>query len=74
VVVRVRIDRNKCVVAHFCLLYAPTVFVPLGDLGKPAIAENYRISLEEGAIPDELVDAVKEAEKNCPSKAIRVYV
>lgn len=74
-VVRVRIDRGKCVVAHFCLFYAPTVFVPVLPEGKPAIVEQYRVDgkIEEGMVPDSLYDAVKEAERNCPSGAIRVY-
>ncbi|AFA38072.1 Ferredoxin [Pyrobaculum oguniense TE7] len=72
--VKVRIDRSKCVVAHFCLFYAPTVFVP-GEGGKPAVAAEYSVngSLEEGVVPDELFESVKEAERHCPSRAIKVY-
>jgi ferredoxin len=71
--IRVRIDRSKCVVAHFCLFYAPTVFIP-GDGGKPVIAPEYATSgVEEGVVPDELYDQIKEAERHCPSRAIRVY-
>jgi hypothetical protein len=42
-VVKVRIDRRKCVVAHFCLFYAPTVFIPLLPEGKPGISEQFRL-------------------------------
>ncbi|MDT7870672.1 MAG: ferredoxin [Thermoproteus sp.] len=74
-VVKVRIDRRKCVVAHFCLFYAPTVFIPLLPEGKPGIAEQFRLDsgVEEGIVPDSLYDSVKEAERNCPSGAIKVY-
>ncbi|MFN3805184.1 MAG: ferredoxin [Pyrobaculum sp.] len=69
--VRVKIDRERCVVAHFCLFYAPTVFIP-GDGGKPAISHEYADG-GEGVVPDELYEQVKEAERHCPSRAIRVY-
>jgi ferredoxin len=74
-VVKVRIDRQKCVVAHFCLFYAPTVFIPMLPEGKPGIAEQFRLNgkVDEGIVPDSLYEAVKEAEKNCPSGAIKVY-
>ncbi|CCC81340.1 ferredoxin [Thermoproteus tenax] len=74
-VVRVKIDRQKCVVAHFCLFYAPVVFMPSLPEGKPAIAEQYRLNnkVDEGVVPDSLYEVVKEAEKNCPSGAIKVY-
>lgn len=73
--VRVKIDRSRCVVAHFCVFFAPTVFIPHGDGGKPAVAAEYSVDggLEEGLVPEELLDQVKEAERNCPSRAIRVY-
>ncbi len=74
-VVRVKIDRQKCVVAHFCLFYAPTVFTPVLPEGKPAVMEQYRVDgkIDEGIVPDSLYEAVKEAERNCPSGAIKVY-
>ncbi|MGC9130642.1 MAG: ferredoxin [Pyrobaculum sp.] len=72
--VRVRIDRSRCVVAHFCLFYAPTVFIP-GDGGKPVVSSDYAKdgSVEEGVVPDELYEQVREAERHCPSRAIKVY-
>lgn len=71
--VKVKIDREKCVVAHFCLFYAPTVFIP-GEGGKPVVAGEFAVNgVTEGVVPDELYDAVKEAERHCPSRAIKVY-
>jgi len=71
--VRVKIDREKCVVAHFCLFYAPTVFIP-GEGGKPVISPEYAVNgVSEGVVPDELYEQVKEAERHCPSRAIKVY-
>ena len=71
--VRVQIDRNRCVVAHFCFFYAPTVFLS-GEEGKPVIAPEYaKDGVAEGVVPDELYDAVKQAELHCPSKAIKVF-
>lgn len=70
---RVKIDRSRCVVAHFCMFYAPTVFIQ-GDGGKPIVAPPYAVDgLEVGVVPDELEAAVREAEMHCPSRAIKVY-
>jgi ferredoxin len=49
------------------------VFIP-GDGGKPLISSEYAANgVEEGVVPDDLYDQVKEAERHCPSRAIRVY-
>lgn len=74
-VIKVRIDRGKCVVAHFCLFYAPTIFTPTLPDSKPAVMEALRVDgkLDEGVIPDSLYEAAKEAERHCPSGAIKVY-
>lgn len=70
--VRVKIDQSRCVVAHFCLFYAPAVFVT-GDGGKPTVAREYAESPDVGVVPDEFYNQVREAELHCPSKAIKVY-
>ncbi|MEM1662792.1 MAG: ferredoxin [Pyrobaculum sp.] len=70
---KVKIDRSKCVVAHFCMFYAPTVFIQ-GEGGKPVLSPEYaKDGVEVGVVPDELEESVREAELHCPSKAIRVY-
>ncbi len=72
--VSVKIDREKCIVAGLCMIHAPMIFVPEESDGKPAIAPEYRVGpqMDIGEVPHELLGLAKEAEANCPVRAIRV--
>ncbi len=72
--VTVRIDRERCIVAGLCMIHAPMIFVPEEADGKPAVAPEYRVGPQPdvGEIPRELLGPAKEAEANCPVRAIQV--
>jgi ferredoxin len=61
---RVTVDRERCIGAGMCVLTAPVVF----DQDE----EDGRVVLLVTDPPEELQDAVRQAERLCPSGAIAV--
>jgi ferredoxin len=61
---RVTVDRERCIGAGMCVLTAPEVF----DQDE----EDGRVVLLVTDPPEELQDAVRQAERLCPSGAIAV--
>lgn len=59
---KVRVDQDRCVGQGMCLLACPELF-ELSD-------EDGRASALREIVPEELVDAVQQAERSCPEKAI----
>jgi ferredoxin len=62
---RVTVDRGRCIGAGMCVLTAPEVF----DQDE----EEGRVVLLVTNPPEELQDAVRQAERLCPSGAIAVH-
>jgi ferredoxin len=60
----VTVDRERCIGAGMCVLTAPEVF----DQDE----EDGRVVLLVTDPPEELQDAVRQAERLCPSGAIAV--
>ncbi len=61
---RVRVDDDVCAAFGVCMMVVPEVF-ELGD-------EGFATVLIEGEIPTELEAKVRQAEAQCPSRAITI--
>lgn len=61
---RVRVDDDVCAAFGVCMMVAPEAF-ELGD-------EGFATVLIDGEVPAELEDRVRQAEAQCPSRAITI--
>ncbi len=64
VVMRVRVDAEKCQGHNRCFARAPELF-DVDDLGNAH-------ELDDGVVPPELVEEAQLAVKNCPERAISI--
>ncbi len=65
------VDKDTCIACGVCVAVAPEIF---GE-DEDGIAENiYEDDNNEGVvdIPEDLHDALEEAEESCPSESIKV--
>lgn len=76
-VIKVEIDREKCIGCGIAPSLCPEVFHLIED-GKNAIVELYRVENNPavGKIPysDELEECVRQAAEACPVAAIKVEI
>jgi ferredoxin len=61
---KVRIDQDKCVGQAMCFLVCPEMF-ELSD-------EDGRATALREDVPQDLEEAVKQAERSCPERAITI--
>ena len=61
--VKVKVDKDKCIGCGVCMALAPEVF-EIGEDGKS------KVKIED--IPGELLEKVKEAAENCPTNSIEI--
>ena len=73
-VIRVRIDRDKCLGCGAAPSTCPKVFVLGSDNGKNRVVDEYSVELTSsvsiGEVPEELLECVKSGAEVCPVKAI----
>lgn len=71
-VIKVRIDQEKCIACGLCYGMCPDVF-EADDNGKSRLVEKYRTtSKTEGEVPDTLKSCVEDAKNGCPVGAIEI--
>ena len=68
----VKIDRDNCISDSVCEALCPDVFEISSEDGLSQIVEEYRVDgkLDEGVIPDDLVDCAQQAADSCPALVI----
>lgn len=59
---KIRVDQDRCVGQGMCLLACPEMF-ELSDEDGPA-------SALKDVVPDKYVEAIRQAERSCPERAI----
>jgi ferredoxin len=74
--IRIRIDREECILCGSCYEACPEVFEESLDDELSQIVEKYRADGDtaQGQVPEELEDCVQEAADNCPVEIIHVEV
>jgi ferredoxin len=72
--IRVRIDRDECIVCGSCWVDCPEVFEEGPDDGFSQVVEQYRLDddLSQGEVPEELESCVQEAAEICPVEIIHL--
>jgi ferredoxin len=72
--IRVRIDRDECIVCGTCWEDCPQVFEEGPDDGLSQIVEQYWVDGDpaQGEVPEELESCVQEAAANCPVEIIHL--
>lgn len=72
---KVLIDpRDECISDGACWALCPEVFEMNEDDGKSQITEGYRVEsrIEEGSVPSNLENCIKDAADACPVQIIHV--
>jgi ferredoxin len=72
--IRIRIDREECILCGSCYEACPEVFEESPDDGLSQVVEKYRIDDDpaQGEVPKDLQDCVTEAADVCPVEIIHV--
>lgn len=72
--IRIRIDRDECILCATCWETCPEVFEESPDDGTSQIVVKYRRDDDpaQGEVPEELEDCVREASDLCPVYIIHV--
>ena len=69
-VIKVKIDQEKCIACGLCYGLCPDVFEADED-GKSRLVEKFRTgSKKEGDLPDNLKNCIEDAKNGCPVGAI----
>ena len=70
----VKLDRPNCIQTRACTANCPEVFELSSEDGFSQIVEKYRNNdkIDEGTVPDELMDCAKKAADACPMVVISV--
>ncbi len=73
---KVVVDKETCIACGVCWALAPDIFELDPVTGKTRIRDPYRKNDDEkqstGEIPDNLVEAAKNAAASCPTGSIKV--
>lgn len=72
--IRVRIDREECILCGACWDVCPEVFEEGLEEGLSQIVQEYRVSDDPalGEVPEDLEDCVRDAAADCPVEIIHV--
>lgn len=72
--IRIRIDRDECILCGACWEDCPEVFEENPDDELSQVVEQYRINDDpaQGEVPEELEDCVRTAADGCPVEIIHV--
>jgi ferredoxin len=72
--IRIRIDRDECILCGSCWEDCPEVFEESPDDGLTQVVEKYRTGgdLAQGEVPEELESCVQEAAEDCPVEIIHL--
>ncbi len=72
---KVWIDRDQCISDMVCVSLCPDVFEMNDEDGKSQITSQYRVSpdkIEEGVIPEDMLECAQSAADSCPVGIIHV--
>ena len=71
---KVRIERDECILCGACWEVCPEVFEEGLDDGLSQVVEKYRVDGDPalGKVPDDLEDCVRDAAADCPVEIISV--
>lgn len=71
--IKIKIDRDECIMCASCEDVCPDIFILDEDDGLAAIVEKYRKEdLATGEVPDNLEDCAIEGAESCPVEIIHV--
>jgi ferredoxin len=72
--IRIRIDRDECILCGACYDVCPEVFEESPEDGLSQVIEEYRVGDDpgQGQVPADLEECVRGAALDCPVEIIHV--